>query len=32
MTAVKQWTFEPARKNGKPVATTFQITVRFKLT
>lgn len=31
MSAVKQWKFEPALKNGKPVTVTYKITVRFKL-
>ncbi len=29
--AVKQWKFEPARKNGKAVVTTFKVTINFRL-
>lgn len=29
--AVKQWTFEPARRNGSPVAIVFKVTIRFAL-
>lgn len=29
--AVKQWKFEPALKNGKPVDTKYKVTVRFRL-
>ena len=28
--AIRQWTFEPARKNGKPVAVRIQVTTTFR--
>ncbi|MGZ8710365.1 MAG: energy transducer TonB [Thermoanaerobaculia bacterium] len=31
MDAVRQWTFEPAKMDGKPVAVIFNLTVNFKL-
>ena len=29
--AVRQWTFEPATKNGEPVDVVFNLTINFKL-
>ena len=29
--AVRQWTFEPATKNGLPVPVVFNLTINFKL-
>lgn len=31
MDAVKQWKFEPAKKDGKPVEVKFDVTINFKL-
>lgn len=31
MAAVKQWKFEPAKMDGKPVATKFAVTINFRL-
>ncbi len=31
MDAVRRWTFEPAKMDGKPVAVLFNLTVNFKL-
>jgi bla regulator protein blaR1 len=31
MAAVRQWKFRPAMKDGKPVATTFNLTINFRL-
>ena len=30
-TAIRQWTFSPAKKNGKPVACWLQVGIKFKL-
>jgi protein TonB len=32
LTAVKQWHFEPATRDGKPVAVIFNLTIQFRLT
>ena len=29
--AIRQWTFEPATIDGKPVPVIFNLTIRFKL-